>query len=116
LTASCKKLKVLSVSVQASVSEEAYRLLDLFSVTDILIGDEDGLYHPGLLNDRLLLGLIGTMTEPEPHFVGSNQKNFVFRCKQTRCRKSNGLAPVITPFTPTWLNWHRQAFTLMRKT
>ena len=38
-------------------------------VTDTLIGDEDGLYHPGLFNDRLLLGLKGTMAEAELHVI-----------------------------------------------
>jgi len=46
-----------------------YRLLDLCSVTDTLIGDEDGLYHAGLFNDRLLLGLKGTMAEAELHVI-----------------------------------------------
>ncbi|MCA1680335.1 MAG: recombinase family protein, partial [Actinobacteria bacterium] len=36
-------------------------------VTDTLIGDADGLYHPGSFNDRLLLGLKGTMSEAELH-------------------------------------------------
>jgi len=44
-------------------------LLDLCGVTDTLIGDEDGLYHPGLFNDRLLLGLKGTMAEAELHVI-----------------------------------------------
>ncbi len=34
-----------------------YRLLDLCGVTDTLIGDEDGVYHPGLFNDRRLATL-----------------------------------------------------------
>ena len=33
-----------------------YRLLDLAGMTDTLIADADGVYHPGLFNDRLLLG------------------------------------------------------------
>ena len=34
-----------------------------------LIGDADGIYHPGLFNDRLLLGLKGTMAEAELHVL-----------------------------------------------
>jgi DNA invertase Pin-like site-specific DNA recombinase len=34
-----------------------YRLLDLAGVCDTLVADADGVYHPGLFNDRLLLGL-----------------------------------------------------------
>ena len=46
-----------------------YRLLDLCGVTDTVIGDTDGLYHPGSFNDRLLLGLKGTMSEAELHVL-----------------------------------------------
>ena len=50
---------ILSIEVSrvARSSADWYRLLDLCSVMDTLIGDEDGLYHPGRFNDRLLLGL-----------------------------------------------------------
>ena len=50
---------ILSIEVSrvARNNTDWYQLLDLCSVTDTLIGDEDGLYHPGLFNDRLLLGL-----------------------------------------------------------
>jgi hypothetical protein len=34
-----------------------YRLLDLCGITDTLIGDSDGIYHPALFNNRLILGL-----------------------------------------------------------
>jgi DNA invertase Pin-like site-specific DNA recombinase len=34
-----------------------------------LICDEDGLYDPDEFNDRLLLGLKGTMSEAELHFI-----------------------------------------------
>ena len=42
---------------------EWYHLLDLCALVDTLIADADGLYHPGVFNDRLLLGLKGTMSE-----------------------------------------------------
>jgi hypothetical protein len=32
-------------------------LLDLCGLTDTLIGDADGIYHPQMFNDRLVLGL-----------------------------------------------------------
>src|SRR5262249_26520530 len=41
----------------------------LCGVTDTLIGDNDGVYHPALFNDRLLLGLKGTMSEAELHII-----------------------------------------------
>ena len=34
-------------------------------MTDTLIADADGVYHPGVFDDRLLLGLKGTMSEAE---------------------------------------------------
>lgn len=62
---------ILSIEVSrlARNNSDWYRLLDLCGVTDTLIGDEDGLYHPGLFNDRLLLGLKGTMAEAELHVI-----------------------------------------------
>src|SRR6266446_9510488 len=36
-----------------------YRLLDLAGVCDTLVGDADGVYHPALFNDRLILGMKG---------------------------------------------------------
>jgi len=62
---------ILSIEVSRVARNNAdwYRLLDLCGVTDTLIGDEDGLYHPRLFNDRLLLGLKGTMAEAELHVI-----------------------------------------------
>ena len=34
-----------------------------------MIADADGLYHPALFNDRLLLGMKGTMSEAELHIL-----------------------------------------------
>jgi DNA invertase Pin-like site-specific DNA recombinase len=45
------------------------RLLELCALTRTLICDEDGLYDPGAINDRLLLGLKGTISEAELHFI-----------------------------------------------
>ena len=59
----------LEVSRVARNNAEWYRLLDLCGISDTLIGDSDGLYHPGLFNDRLLLGLKGTMSEAELHIL-----------------------------------------------
>ena len=46
-----------------------YQLLDLCALTDTLIADSDGIYHPALHNDRLVLGLKGTMSEAELHVL-----------------------------------------------
>jgi DNA invertase Pin-like site-specific DNA recombinase len=53
----------LEVSRLARNNTDWYRLLDLAGMTDTLIADADGVYHPGLFNDRLLLGMKGTMSE-----------------------------------------------------
>jgi DNA invertase Pin-like site-specific DNA recombinase len=47
------------------------RLLEICAHTDTLICDEDGLYDPTDFNDRLLLGLKGTLAESELHFLRS---------------------------------------------
>ena len=62
---------ILSIEVSrvARNNTDWYQLLDLCSVTDTLIGDEDGLHHAGLFDDRLLLGLKGTMAEAELHVL-----------------------------------------------
>lgn len=44
-----------------------HRLLELCAMFDTLIGDSDGIYHPYDFNDRLLLGLKGTMSAAELH-------------------------------------------------
>ena len=46
-----------------------YRLLDLAGVCDTLVADADAVYHPALFGDRLLLGLMGIMSESELHVL-----------------------------------------------
>ena len=55
----------LEVSRLARNSSDWHRLLEICAVTGTLILDEDGLYEPTVFNDRLLLGLKGTMSEAE---------------------------------------------------
>ena len=52
----------LEVSRLARNNADWYRLIDLCSLSDTLIGDADGIYHPALINDRLLLGLNRVVT------------------------------------------------------
>jgi DNA invertase Pin-like site-specific DNA recombinase len=80
----------LEVSRVARNNAEWYRLLDLCGVSDTLIGDEDGLYHPGLFNDRLLLGLKGTMAEAELHVIRARLQGGV-RNKAARGELRRGL-------------------------
>lgn len=59
----------LEISRLARNSADWHRLLELCAMTDTLILDEDGLYDTNQFNDRLLLGLRGTMSEAELHFL-----------------------------------------------
>jgi DNA invertase Pin-like site-specific DNA recombinase len=59
----------LEVSRMARNNAEWYRLFDLCSITDTLVGDSDGIYHPALFNDRLVLGMKGIMAEAELHVL-----------------------------------------------
>ena len=61
----------LEVSRLARNSADWHRLLELCSFTNTLILDQDGLYDPSTFNDRLLLGLKGTMSEAELHVLKS---------------------------------------------
>lgn len=46
-----------------------YQLLELCALFGTLIADSDGAYDPAQYNDRLLLGLKGTMSEAELHIL-----------------------------------------------
>jgi DNA invertase Pin-like site-specific DNA recombinase len=59
----------LEVSRLARNCADWHRLLEICALSETLILDEDGLYHPGHFNDRLLLGLKGTMSEAELHVL-----------------------------------------------
>lgn len=59
----------LEVSRLARNSSDWHRLLEICALTDTLILDEDGIYDPTQFNDRLLLGLKGTMSEAELHVL-----------------------------------------------
>jgi len=59
----------LEVSRLARDNSAWYRLLDLAGVCDTLVADADGVYHPALFNDRLVLGMKGIMSEAELHVL-----------------------------------------------
>jgi DNA invertase Pin-like site-specific DNA recombinase len=61
----------LECSRLARNNSDWYRLLDLAGMTDTLIADADGVYHPAMFNDRLLLGMKGAMSEAELHILRS---------------------------------------------
>lgn len=80
----------LEVSRLARNNADWYRLLDLCGITDTLIGDADGVYHPSLFNDRLLLGLKGTMSEAELHILRARLEGGI-RNKAARGELRRGL-------------------------
>ncbi len=59
----------LEVSRLARNCSDWHRLLEICALAGTLILDEDGLYDPAHFNDRLLLGLKGTMSEAELHLL-----------------------------------------------
>lgn len=59
----------LEVSRLARNNVDWHRLLEICALSGTLILDEDGLYNPGNFNDRLLLGLKGTMSEAELYMI-----------------------------------------------
>jgi DNA invertase Pin-like site-specific DNA recombinase len=59
----------IEVSRLARNCSDWHRLLEICGFSDTLILDEDGLYNPADFNDRLLLGLKGTMSEAELHVI-----------------------------------------------
>ncbi|MCK6434082.1 MAG: recombinase family protein [Aquabacterium sp.] len=61
----------LEVSRLARNNADWHRLLELAALSHTLICDEDGVYDPAHFNDRLLLGLKGTMSEAELHVLKS---------------------------------------------
>ena len=80
----------LEVSRLARNNADWYRLLDLCGATDTLIGDADGIYHPGLFNDRLVLGLKGTMSEAELYVLRARLEGGI-RNKAARGELRRGL-------------------------
>lgn len=59
----------LEVSRLARNNADWHRLIELAALSETLILDEDGVYDPAHFNDRLLLGLKGTMSEAELHVL-----------------------------------------------
>jgi DNA invertase Pin-like site-specific DNA recombinase len=80
----------LEVSRLARNSADWHRLIDLAGLSDTLIGDADGIYHPALFNDRLLLGLKGTMSEAELYVLRA-RLNGGIRNKAARGELRRGL-------------------------
>lgn len=59
----------LEMSRLARSCKDWHQLLELCAIFRTLLADQDGLYDPTEFNDRLLLGLKGTMSEAELHIL-----------------------------------------------
>jgi DNA invertase Pin-like site-specific DNA recombinase len=59
----------LEASRLARSCSDWYRLLEICALTNTLVIDEDGVYDPGQYSDRLLLGILATMSETELHWL-----------------------------------------------
>src|SRR5256886_3553498 len=59
----------VEMSRLARSNKDWHQLLELCALFHTLIADLDGIYDPGQYNDRLLLGLKGTMSEAELHIL-----------------------------------------------
>jgi len=84
----------LEVSRLARNSTDWHRLIEICALTDTLILDEDGIYDPAHFNDRLLLGLKGTMSEAELHVLRARLRGGILnkaRRGELRCRLPIGL-------------------------
>jgi DNA invertase Pin-like site-specific DNA recombinase len=77
----------LEVSRLARSSLDWHHLLEMCAMTGTLILDEDGLYDPATFNDRLLLGLKGTMSEAELHVLRARLRGGILNKAQRAALK-----------------------------
>ncbi|MBK6973268.1 MAG: recombinase family protein [Sterolibacteriaceae bacterium] len=89
----------LEVSRLARNNADWHRLLELAAMSQTLICDEDGVYDPAHFNDRLLLGLKGTMSEAELHILKARLQGGI-RNKASRGELELAL-PVGLVYTPS---------------
>jgi DNA invertase Pin-like site-specific DNA recombinase len=73
----------LEMSRLARSGADWYQLLELCALSGALLADADGVYDPVDYNDRLLLGLKGTMSEAELHLL----KQRMLAGKQAKARR-----------------------------
>jgi hypothetical protein len=84
----------LEVSRLARNNADWQRLLEICALADTLILDEDGVYDPASFNDRLLLGLKGTMSEAELHVIKARLRGGILnkaKRGEFRCPLPTGL-------------------------
>ena len=84
----------LEVSRLARNNADWHRLLEICALADTLILDEDGVYDPASFNDRLLLGLKGTMSEAELHVLRARLRGGILN----KVRRGEYRCPLPTGF------------------
>src|SRR5215475_13161271 len=84
----------LEVSRLARNNADWHRLLEICALADTLILDEDGVYDPTSFNDRLLLGLKGTMSEAELHVLKARLRGGILN----KVRRGEYRCPLPTGF------------------
>jgi len=85
----------LEVSRLARNNADWHRLLEICALAETLILDEDGVYDPTSFNDRLLLGLKGTMSEAELHVIKARLRGGILN----KVRRGEYRCPLPTGFT-----------------
>src|ERR1700741_1324740 len=84
----------LEVSRLARNNADWHRLLEICALADTLILDEDGVYDPASFNDRLLLGLKGTMSEVVLHVLKARLRRGILN----KVRRGEYRCPLPTGF------------------
>ena len=84
----------LEVSRLARNNADWHRLLEICALAGTLILDEDGVYDPASFNDRLLLGLKGTMSEAELHVLKARLRGGILN----KARRGEYRCPLPTGF------------------
>jgi DNA invertase Pin-like site-specific DNA recombinase len=80
----------LECSRLARNNADWHQLLEICAMAGTLICDEDGLYDPRAFNDRMLLGLKGTMAESELHFIRARLQGGII----SRARRGELIMPL----------------------
>ncbi len=87
----------LEVSRLARNNADWHRLLEICALAETLILDEDGVYDPTNYNDRLVLGLKGTISEAELHVLKARLRGGILN----KVRRGEYQCPLPTGFVYT---------------
>jgi DNA invertase Pin-like site-specific DNA recombinase len=84
----------LEMSRLARSNKDWYQLLELCALFRTLLADPDGIYDPAQYNDRLLLGLKGTLSEAELHV----RKQRLYQGRLNKARRGELSFPLPTGY------------------